>query len=118
MNTLYQGEDKTIQFDLKDAAGNPVTFASLLEVLVNLTVDNYLILAASKTVQANKVRVQSVSGQSTRCKVILPAAVTAGLWPNRIVKVEIKTYTTDADYQNGRAEITQATLYKVKASSN
>lgn len=117
MNTLFQGEDKTIQFDLKDAAGNAVTFANLPEVLVNFTVDGYLCLAASKTTVSGKSRVSAISGQPTRCKVILPAAVTSRLWPDRVVRVEIKTFSTDSDYSNGRAETTQATLYKVKASS-
>jgi hypothetical protein len=115
MISLIQGEDKILQFDLKDAAGNAVNFADLPEVNVMLSIDGQAVFLWSKTVQSGKARVIAVIGNPSRCKVVLSRIVTQYLPEGRIAKLEITTFQTDADIANNRAETTQATMYKIKA---
>lgn len=111
---LIQGEDKTIQFDLKDAAGNAVNFSDLQQVTVKLMQQGRLIASYTKTTISGLGRVQSVSGNPTRCKVLLTRDITHQLKPGYNVNLQVTTFNTDTDYVALRAESTQAVIYQVK----
>lgn len=102
-------EDKPIVLTLKDALGQPLVFANLVDVEIKLTVNKTLVETYTKTGGT----VLAIAGETAKCKFLITVAQQAD-WPTGLLEAQITTAVTDGDFPPGRRTAQTANLYYCK----
>lgn len=104
-------EDKPIILTLTDVDGQPINFADMEDVIVELAINKIKV----ETYQASDdpATVIAVDGQADKCKILITRSQQSD-WNTGLLEAQITTVINDSDFPDGRYTAAWASLYYCK----
>lgn len=114
MNTLINGEDKTLIITIEDSLGTGIDFDDLIDMRILLSVNGKPSIKFAKE-PATGFQDIVATAVANEAKIIIKASDTLTMDVG-IMKMEVQLTIDDDDYDDGRKDFQQVNIFNVQPS--